>query len=272
MTLRIVSILLLLHTTGHAQQAAPTPKKDPFAGFHSALDDKPGTSSQTASSIFDSAPRIPAPTQTHTGPASAGLKLNGRWESPLGLSRGGPSVQGKELHTLLEGFAVSGKDTGSFPDKTIYPSVTYLMPLLTAEAKLGLSGKLVSGGVADVVAFPDGLKFAEITAETGRNFAVRFLKDIADQVVAIEFVSLDANALPHPFQFPPQGRPQHIFQGRLTSDFVPQATNVFSKNCTQAAWDMGDFVLVSTRGGPKAADLYIPKPMVSLVLYCLERS
>lgn len=51
---------------------------------------------------------------------------------------------------------------------------------------------------------------------------------------------------------------------------MPQGTTAAGRQYRQLAWHRKDYVLIATRGGPKSADFYIPKPMVSLVLYSLE--
>ena len=210
-----------------------------------------------------------------------GLVLDRRWDAPLGLSRGGPSHQGDELRALLTGFANPGKDTGAFPDKPVYRGVTYLQPLGTAEVKMGVAGKLASGGTTAVVGFPDGLKFVEFTPEAGRDFTVRLLKDQADQVVAAEFIANNPNALPpSPDPMPPP-KQRHILSG-LTYDFVPEGVTSVSNRYEQVAFDMPGYVLICTRGGPHAArslhpeadgepDPILPEPFLSRAARTMER-
>ena len=56
---------------------------------------------------------------------------------------------------------------------------------------------------------------------------------------------------------------QHSLRSRSSINFCFGQERPFR----QVAWDMEDYVLISKTRRPKAADLSIPKPMVSIVLY-----
>jgi hypothetical protein len=266
----LISFLLIARAS--AQVATPSPKKEPFTGFGgTALDrKKPGNPATGLPQRSIVPPGTPAPANPAAG--SDGLKLRPGWDSPTGLSRGGPLEQRKELRALLNGFAAPGRDTSPDPQKRIYKKVTYLLPFEQARSRLGLSGALKSGGKSPVVGFPDGgLTFEAFTSDAGRAFETRLLQDAANQVVALEFVALDASKLPEPPDpLPDSSDRRHELRGK-TFDFVSQGTTAVSKTYSQVSWNVGDYVLISTRGGPRVTDLYIPKPMVSFILYCLDR-
>jgi hypothetical protein len=86
-------------------------------------------------------------------------------------------------------------------------------------------------------------------------------------VVAVEFVATDYRVLPPAPE--PMGPATRILHGR-TYDFVPEGTSAAGRDFQHLAWHKSDYVLISTRGNPKSADLYIPKPMVSVILCSLD--
>jgi hypothetical protein len=240
-----------------AQTATPPPRKDPFAGFGGTALDR-GRSAR------------PAASPTAAATPTTGLRLNGHWDAPGALSRGGPSGQSREFRALLGTFTTPGTDIGPYPAKRIYREVTYLLPFREAQVRLGLAGKQKSGGKSAAVGFPDGIHFVSFSPDGSRGFETRVLYDKADQVVAVEFVAGTPTALPPPPD-PLPVAPEKVRRlvGR-TYDFVPQGTSSVPRNFAHYSWDVGDYILVSTRGGPRVADLYLPKPMASLILHCLD--
>lgn len=170
---------------------------------------------------------------------------------------------------MLDGFAEPGKDTSARPGVEIYKAVTYLMPLAKAQTALGLTGQIQGGGKPSLVGFPSGLSFTAFSKVPGRSFQVRLLLDRDSQVVAVEYLAKDERALPPAPE--PLGPPDRTFAGK-TYDFVPQGNAAVPRSFTQVSWNRKDYVIIATRGGPDVADLYIPKPMVSIVLYCLNLS
>ena len=251
-----ILITLCLTAGALAQAPTPVPKKDPFAGFGSSLDRKP----------TGKLPPAPAPVgNSATASATPALKLADNWDTLTPLTPRGPLGQRRELRALLQGFAEPGSDTSAHPEVAIYQQLKYLMPLLKAQDVFGLKGQINSGGDPSLAGIPTGLKFTAFSAIPARSFEVRFLFDRANQVVATEFVASDWRNLP-----PLPDRPaDRKFSGK-TYDFVPKGDNIRGALYAQAAWNEPDYVIVATRGGPKAADFYIPKPMVSLMLYCLD--
>ena len=222
---------------------------------------------QLRTGSLDRKPALPSPAAPAlaASAASGGLKLDDRWDTPTPLMPRGPLQQRKEFHALLKGFAEPGTDTSPQPGKQIYREVTYLMSMKDALARFGLTGVVQSGGEPSFAGFPAGMKFAAFSAQAGRSFEVRVVYDRANQVAAVEFVAIDPNALPKE-QLPP---PDRSFVGKYY-DFLPRGDNARGGGYRQEVWDLGDRVLIATRGGPKAANLYIPKPMVSIILHCLD--
>ena len=261
--MKITPILLSLCLVTHGQAQTPTtpvPKKDPFAGFgNSSLDRK-------RPSPVAPAPLTPAPAAPGSAESSGtGLMLDARWDTLNGLSQRGPLSQRRELRALLTGFAQPGKDTSPQPGVEIYGGVTYLMPLVAAQAKLGLTSQMQSGGSPSTVGIPAGLKFTAFTVTAGRNYAVRFLIDRASQVVAMEFVANDSRDLP-----PLPGRPPNRAYSGKTYDFLPQGSSIAPRPFSQYCWNEKDGVIIATRYGPASANLHLPKPFVSIMLYCLD--
>ena len=263
--MKITPILLSLFCAAHVfaqtpsatAPATPVPKKDPFAGFgNSSLDRKRPS------------PVAPAPAPAAPGSAESsgtGLMLDARWDTLNGLSQRGPLTQRRELRALLTGFAQPGKDTSPHPGVEIYGGVTYLMPLVAAQAKLGLTSQMQSGGSPSTVGIPAGLKFTAFTVTAARKYEVRFLIDRASQVVAVEFAANDPQNLP-PL---PARLPDRSFLGK-TYDFLPQGSSISPRPFRQMCWHEKDAVVIATRYGPMSANLHLPKPFVSSMLYCLD--
>ena len=256
--IKYVGTIVLLAILGSVSLAGPLdpPGKDPFADFV-----KPGQPKPPAKPL--SSPAAPA------AAASTGLQLAGNWNAPNGLASGGPKQQRTELRALLTGYVEAAADTAPHPGNRIYAPVTYLMPMRDAQSHAGLAGKLQSGGKTSAVGFPDGLTFTAFSADGERRYETRMLKDRADQVVAVEFVASDFRVLPPTPE--PMGPPTRTLRGR-NYDFVPEGTSVTGRDCQQVVWHKSDYVLIAIRGGTKSADLYIPKPMVSVILYSLDHS
>lgn len=200
-------------------------------------------------------------------PPAGGLSTGG--ESSIGLARGGPKRQRTELLALLTGAVSPSADRNTSPGTRIYSGVTYLMPLNEAVTQAGLAGKLQSGGRSAAVGFPDGFFFTEISADGQRRYASRMVTDQANRMVAVEFVATDPRLLPPPPE--PLPPPTRSAMGR-TYDFVPEGISAAGRRYVQQVWHMSDYVRIATRNGPKAADLYIPKPMVAIILHSLESS
>ncbi len=256
----LLLIFTLLADTWHLDaQTTPPPIRDPFVGFGGTALDR---GKRTGPSVL---PQKPVPPGTA---AAAGLKLSGNWDARNSLSRGGSSDQSRELASLLKGFAAPGTSLAPSPATRIYRDVTYLLPFGEAQTRLGIGGKLKSGGKNAGVGFPDGIDFVGFSPEGGRPYEVRLLYDKADQVIAVEFTASDPRMLPPPPE-PLLPKPDRLQAGR-TYDFVPQGTTSVPRSYPQALWNLNDYVLIQTRGGPRVADLYLPKPMVSLILHCLD--
>ena len=254
-------------TCAFGQKPTPAPKKVPLPGFgNTSLDRKSSVQTAPAPVPSPAAP-VAAPPNGTAAAAAGGLKLDGHWDTLSGLSDRGPLTQRQEMRALLKDFIEPGKNTSAQPGMAIYRNVKYLLPVEKAKEELGLKGQMGSGGKPSVVGFPPGLAFSAFSAIPGRSFEVRLIFDRANQVVAVEYVATDERNLPPaPEILPP---PDRSFIGK-TYDFVPRGDSIFSRPFRQSSWNRQDYVLIATRGGPKAADLYIPKRMVSIILYFLD--
>jgi hypothetical protein len=211
-----------------------------------------------------------APTPAANSKPETGLMLDARWDTLSALASRGALGQRQELRALLQKFAKAERDLAPHPALRIYGGVTYLLPLAQAQAQLGLSGQIQSGGTPSAAGLPAGLRLVSCTAKAGRDFEVRFLIDQAGNVCVVEFIAQRPESLPPPPVPLPADPPRIQLQQGKIYDFLPQGITAVSRTFPQASFDLGDAILIQTRGGPKAADLYVPKPFARVILFCLD--
>jgi|GEM_PF-2665145 len=261
--------------------------KDPFANFgNTGLDRKPGAS--TPSPFQRNAPAAPVVAPGGT----AGIALSKEWAGNVAQSAGGQSMKIDDIRKLLAGYGTAEADLASHPEVTIYegPSaaggscrIAYLMPLANAERLLGL--RLGTGGRAVVPGFPDGLFLKTYDVKLGIYNRLTLLLDSANQVVALQLKAENVNWYPPSPPFSKQPGDWHVV------DYL----NVVNKGQPRLAIDTsvndlrskGGYLVINTTGGPRPADgivlkpaanspkqnatLYLPVPLVKLILFCVER-
>ena len=137
MNAKTISLLLLtlITATAPAQDAAPTPKADPFAGFgNTMLDQHPGGGGDTHSSVDDSFQSLMNRHTQPSGPGAhgyantvaglTGIVLSNQWTGHLTEASGGQTLKMADLLALLSGYGTARNDTAPHPDVTVYKGPT----------------------------------------------------------------------------------------------------------------------------------------------------
>jgi len=245
----------------------------------------------------------PVPTPPPTVPIQPvtqpqGVVLDRLWLTPM---QGGSATM-KDLGALLSPFASAVVNTGPAPNLKIYRGITYLMPYLEAKKLLNLEQKVVPKNKVICPGFPRDSFFHYSFSGNyeGHYNQLYIVTDKADQVVAIQLVSespkvdqVDAPSKPtdwHTYNFV-NSRTKGT--KRLWIDHKPwfedkkgwheySATNVYRQPKGELEVLRIDTVLldpatVSSSGyrgnGWKpleAVRLYLPKPMMELILQCVN--
>jgi hypothetical protein len=143
--------------------------------------------SQTASSPPQTTGTPPAVTTSQSG----GIMLDRGWESPM---QGGSSKM-EELGRLLSPFAKPAPTMNPFPTLEIYSGVTYLMPYEAAKKVLGLNQKVIPKNKMACPGFPkDSFSHYAFDGVFEGHFNKLYLVvDKADQVVAVQLVAESPN-------------------------------------------------------------------------------
>ena len=250
-------------------------------------------------------PPTPAPTPAPTVPIQPvtqpqGVVLDRLWLTPM---QGGSATM-KDLGALLSPFASPAANTGPAPNLKIYRGVTYLMPYLEAKKLLNLEQKVVPKNKVICPGFPRDSFFHYSFSGNyeGHYNQLYIVTDKADQVVAIQLVSespkvdqVDAPSKPtdwHTFNFV-NSRTKGT--KRLWIDHKPwfedkkgwheySATNAYRQPKGELEVLRIDTVLLDPatvgssgyRGNGwkplEAVRLYLPKPMMELILQCVNTS
>jgi hypothetical protein len=211
-------LLTLITATALAQDAAPTPKKDPFAGFgNTMLDQRPGGGGDSHSSVDDSfqslmnrhtqPPGPGAPGYANTAARSTGIVLSNQWTGHLTEAAGGQTLKMADLLALLSGYGTARNDTAPHPDVTVYNGptmdsgghqtcrITYLMPLSQAEALLFSNRQIPTVTPAVAPGFPDGLFIHTYEVSAGIYNTLCILTDHAQPEPQVVSVELKADAV-----------------------------------------------------------------------------
>lgn len=307
---RIAAVLIAvsLNAWSWAQDAPPptaTPKKDPFAGFGSSLDQRPGGKSANS---FNLLPRTPAPNYPSAPPNPApavpgsltGVVLAKEWAGHLSEGAGGQTMKMKDLQDLLSAYGKADRDIDPHPDVTVYegspldPSlgqncrITYLMPLGQAEKLLFKSRGIVTGGRVVAPGFPDGLFMQVYEVRAGIYNHLIILTDVAQQVLSLEFKADGANYYPQSPPFTKLARNWHTHDYMNTQNKGQPGLQIDTRvkdmrssgryivvNMTggsELPQLAGPIVLKPARASPKEATTwYVPDPLISLILYTLSK-
>ena len=228
-----------------------------------------------------------------------GVVLDRLWLTPI---QGGSATL-KDLGALLSPFASPSANTAGAPNLKIYRGVTYLMPLLEAKKALSLEQKVVPKNKVICPGFPRDSFFHYSFSGNyeGHYNQLYIVTDKADQVVAIQLVAeapkvdqVDAPSKPtewHAYNFV-NSRTKGT--KRLWIDHKPwfedkkgwheySATNAYRQPKGELEVLRIDTVLLdpdlTTYGNRgqnwkplEAVRLYLPKPMMELILQCVNTS
>ena len=277
MRIAILILTACLSLAAVAQDATPPPKKNPFEGFGTSLDKRPGGQSSTnpfgqgGGTMLDKRGPAPAPAPSTTpskasgtNSGAGGIVLSSNWSAPLPESSGGHSSEIQDLKALLGPYGTPSDSLAAAPGVIIYPGIRYLMPQAEAARLLGAAGittksKIACGG------FPDGLSY---TAYDGRWEGVfnrlYIVTDLANQVVSLEFVA-ESSRIPHT---PPW---QRITATRHVLDYV-NATVKGQRGSPETWMYNTGYGLVIDTVSHQTVRWYVPKPLIDLILFCAEKS
>ena len=134
-------------------------------------------------SLFITLLQTPASSQTPAG----GLVVDRGWDSPM---QGGSATM-KDLGTLLSPFAKAAPNVSPSADLKIYEGVTYLMPLEDAKKTLNLTQKVIAKSMVVCPGFPlhSLFSYGFDGVFEGHFNKLYLVADKADQVVAVELVA-----------------------------------------------------------------------------------
>jgi hypothetical protein len=225
------------------------------------------------------------------------IVLDKGWQTPI---QGGSATM-KDLGALLSPFAQPSADISSTPRISIYQGVTYLMPYAEARQELNLIQKVVAKNRVGCAGFPKD-SFSHYVFDG--NFDGHFNKlyivvDKADQVVAIQLVTESPKA--DQVHAPYKSTDWHCYDfvlsrtkasKRLWIDHKPSFEDKYGWHEYSATYSYGqpkgpvdvlriDSLLMNpdlTNSGSRgtnwkpleAVRLYLPKPMMELILYCVR--
>ena len=292
-----------------AQNGIPpdaTPKKDPFAGFGTSLDQRPGGKTV---SPFNALPHTNLPNaQTappNPAPAAApgsltGIVLAKEWSGHLTEGAGGQTMKMNDLQALLSAYGKADRDIDPHRDVTVYEGspvdpalgqkcrITYLMPLAQAERLLFKSRGIVTGGRAVAPGFPDGLFMQVYEVRAGIYNRLIILTDLAQQVVSLEFKAEGVNYYPVSPPFTKLERNWHTHDYMNTQNKGQPGLQIDTR--VNDLRSSGGYIVVNMTGGsllphlvqpvvlkparfsPKETSTwYLPEPMISLILYTLSK-
>lgn len=308
--MKILILLLCVLVSAAAQTpATPAPKK-PFTGFGpSALDRKggpmpprsaPGTTSPTLSPGLAAKP---AATMTSSS-VSGGMTLFKGWDARIGQGVGGQTGKSDDLRWLLARYGSSAANLSAQPQVTVYAGpildgaptsvtrVTYLMPLDQAESALFTRRPLPSRANAVAPGFPEGLTLNTYDVRAGIYNRVCIITDSAKpqpQVVALQLKAENMHWIPasppwvklerdwHTYDYvntKNRGQGSAIIDTRIY-DRRKNAGHIIVKSSGANRWFppkiIGDIVEKPARGAiNETSTLYLPQPMIDLVLFCLS--
>lgn len=239
-------------------------------------------------------------TQTTSTPTGqGGLVLDRGWATPI---QGGSATMA-DLGALLSPFAKPSANMGSSPGLTIFEGVTYLMPYGDARKALNLTQKVVAKNKVACPGFPrDSFFHYAFDGNFDGHFNKLYLVvDKADQVVAVQLVaekpqmrdfgiiSLDSEKMEwHTYNFvnsKSKGSTrlliefkQFFLKGDRWTQYRPTGFLMQPKDPVEVL--RLDSILVNPGSGEttreqraiEAVRLYLPRPMMELILQCIQIS
>jgi hypothetical protein len=233
-----------------------------------------------------------------------GIILDRGWESPM---QGG-SGKMEELARLLSPFAKAAPTMNPDPTLDIYSGVTYLMPLDSAKKTLGINQRIVPKNKMACPGFPkDSFSHYAFDGTFEGHFNKLYLvTDKADQVVAVQLVAESPNRdLVQSIHTAPDWGTYNFVNVRSkasstvwvdhevhffdpTKRSLSKWTKYESRSTYSAPTPTLNLVRVDSllmspgkdngngkyRGSDwkplEAVRLYLPKPMIELILHCIQ--
>jgi len=254
-----------------AQDATPPPKKDPFAGFGTSLDKRPGGSSSTnpfgqpGGNLLNQRGPAASTATGASGSTPGEISLPANWSAPLPESSGGHSLEIQDLKALLGPYGTPDKSLATPPGVVIYPGIRYLTPQAEAARLLGAAGITTSHKIA-CGGFPDGLSYTSYDGKWEGMFNRLYLvTDPAHQVVCLEFVAETPRKIVHP---PPWVR---VTVTRHVLDYVNAMVKGQRGSPETWLYNTGSGLVIDTVSH-QTARWYVPKPLIDLILFCAENS
>ncbi len=187
----------------------------------------------------------------------------------------------KELKSLLSSGSSPAPNTAPAPEISIFGNVTYLMPLKDAIAALGLTQQVASKAQVACPGFPyHSLRTYSFNGNFDGGFnTLCMLADEVNQVVAIQFVT----ATPEKVRI----EAPHTNKKWVTFDFANTRVKALSIADVYHGVESGG--RGGTRGGTRgvvridsllrvdgkavnATRIYLPRPMVELILYRISKA
>ena len=209
----------------------------------------------------------PAEGQLAAVPAPVGIVMQRDWDSPV--QEGDLTVD--ELYHELSRFGQAARNLGPAPELDIYRGVRYLMPLRQAlkalQITVHVSGKhmVICPGLPHRTLYAYSFSYLE---EPGFN-EIHIVADKADQVVAIQLYAAQGKNVPE--RNLPKNRKFRVYDfinsraKALTTAEVGHRTN--GRDVIQLDSDFRD----PTGGVYRLTRLFLPKPLVELALFRIEK-
>ena len=203
-----------------------------------------------------------APNKAATAKKSDGIVLDQNWMPRMN----GASVPMRELYALLSHHGKAGEDKGSHPDIEIYGGVHYLDSLESAQKKLGIATKWSARNAIAASGFPQTLFWVTYDGKFEGHFnQLQLIVDRSNQVVSVQLVDEHFHGA-------------HIrHQGWHTYNFVNSRVNGSSRQSVSASatpYHEGGVIIDAELNGGSGQNTrwYVPKPLVSLILHCIEKA
>ncbi len=175
-----------------------------------------------------------------------------------------------ELHGLISSFGTASRNLGPAPGLEIYRGVQYLTPLKAALKALNISAEVSSKHMVICPGLPHRTLFVysfDYRGEKGFN-EIHLVADKADQVVAVQLYAANAYRLAGYLYHHPRYRVYDFINSRakaLTTAEVRHRTS------GREVVELESSFLDPTGNVFRYTRLFLPKPLVELALFRIER-
>lgn len=204
----------------------------------------------------------PAPDKAASAKQSNGITLDRNWDPRMG----GGSGPMRELYTLLSRHGSAEEDKAAHPDIEIYGGVHYLEPLESAQKKLGLGTKWSARNTIATPGLPQTLFWITYDGRFEGHFnQLELIVDRSNQVVSVQLVDEHFHGI------------YRENSGWHTYNFVNMRVNGSSRQSVASSaegYNNGGAIIHSELLGGSGQNTrwYVPKPLVSLILHCIEKA